>query len=682
MKPILIFAGLSFAVSVASAQPERILSGEVPIVRSISFSGNNSFPENDLRNVMLTKESPASFYRFIYRIFRIGKAPEYFDPFVFRADVQRVKEFYKSNGFFYTQLDTSVRYNIEDNEIDIGIQVKEGPPAYVDSTFYFGITDSSMDFFQALKEKPFLANGGRYSVDRLNGEVARTVGILQNDGYPYAKRDSTPIVNVRSLSKEDSDSVHVKISLYFMSGRKYYWGGVSVQSLDSGDVAYEKKVVLRELLFKNEEPFSLSKKKDSEGRIDALNLFEPAKIVIPVKPPASNSLPGTLYLRSRPVHEVTLGPLVSDENNAFNFGGEIDYLQRNFMGDARLFTLTTSLQLQSIGLLTFSSKALSDTVTIGRINASAQLTQPYFFSSTTSLTEGISFLVDKQKPYVQLVLRNKIRISERLAEYTTGYLDWNVERAKVDSLQAVSLPQGLETPQFNSILSLTLQRNKTDAVYNPTKGFFNLMTIEEGGILPNLIRSVFPRSNFPYARYWKFNILGKWFFSANSDATNILAFKSRVGYAQEYGTYEQKLAGPIPLSYRFFAGGSGSIRGWTTRKLGYNLNPEYGGKTLLELNFEDRFQIIGDFGGVVFLDAGNLWNTYRDVSLKSVAGAVGFGLRYNTFFGPLRLDFGNKLYDPTAPQGQQFLFQLFGTKESREKLLTGIAYQFGIGQAF
>jgi len=648
------------------------------MVHSISFSGNNSFSANDLSDVMLTRESPASFYGFIYRVLRIGKPPENFDPFVFKADVQRIKQFYKNNGFFYARIDTSVRYDAEDDEVDIRIQIREGPPAYVSTVHYSGIADSSKDFFQTLKEKPYLAAGVRYSVDKLDGEVSRVVNILQNDGYPYARRDSTPNVSIEPL-RGDSDSVYVNVHLYFSSGRKYYWGDVSIQPLDSSDVSYENRVVLRELLFSAGEPFSISKKTESEQRVDALNLFEPARIAIPGKPPVSDTLPGTLSLKSRPAHEVTLGPLVSDENNAFNFGGELDYLHRNFLGDARLFTLTTSLQLQSIGLLTFSSKALSDTVTAGRIDVSAQLTQPYFFSNTTSLTEGVSFLVDKQKPYVQLVVRNNVRVSERLADYTTGYLDWDIERAKVDSLQAITLPAGLEIPQFNSILSFTVQRDRTNDFYNPTAGFFNLMTVEEGGILPNLIHSVFPHSDFPYARYWKFILLGKWFLSTNNDATNVLAFKSKIGYAQEYGTYAQDNAGPIPLSYRFYTGGYESVRGWGSRELGDVVSPQYGGNTLLELNFEDRFHVIGELGGVVFLDLGDIWKTYKDATFKSIAGAIGFGFRYNTFFGPLRFDLGNRLYDPFMPAGQQFLWQHLRIREAGSKIFVP---QFGIMQAF
>lgn len=125
-----------------------------------------------------------------------------------------------------------------------------------------------------------------------------------------------------------------------------------------------------------------------------------------------------------------------------------------------------------------------------------------------------------------------------------------------------------------------------------------------------------------------------------------------------------------------------SIRGWGARELGDlppAQSPQYGGNTLLELSLEDRFQIIGDFGGVVFIDAGDLWNSYRDVTLKSIAVAIGFGLRYNTFFGPLRIDLGNRLYDPSAPGGLQFPFQRLTFREWGSRVFVP---QFNIQQAF
>jgi outer membrane protein insertion porin family len=650
------------------------------LVHSIVFVGNKAFSDGKLRDIILTRESPAPFFRFTYRIFRVGGPPVYFDPFVLKADSLRLWKFYRDNGFFDATITISLKFSEDKKDVDISFDIKEGQPAYVDSVAYHGISETSRDFLvQLLSEKPFIVKGARYSAKDVNAEAARVLGILQNHGYAYSKYDSSVVY----IIPVDSIRHYVTINLYFSAGNKYYWGHLLVKPADTSTTPFDKHIVIREMLFKPGDIYSNSVKTQSEERLDALNLFDPARIMIPDSPPAGDSsLSAELLLKMRPKHEVTLGPLINDDNNTFNFGGSVGYLQRNFFGDARLFRLSTNVQLESFGLSTFSSKALRDTVTVERIDASAQLVQPYFFSNTTSLTWGVSFLVDKQKPYLQLVARNKILISKRFAEFTTGYLEWDIERAKLDSLQAIPLPQGLENPQFNSILSFTLFRDKTNNFASPTNGFYNLMTLEEGGVLPYFINRIFKHSDFPYARYWKFMLLGKWFFSLNENSTNVFALKAKVGYAQEYGTYMEDLVGPIPLNYRFFAGGSGSIRGWRTRELGDVPQPEYGGNALLETNFEDRFKIAGSFGGVFFIDAGNLWNSYKDATLSTVAAAIGFGIRYNTFFGPLRVDLGNRFYDPSADVGHRFIFQQLGTKLGRETVLRQLVFHFGIGQAF
>jgi outer membrane translocation and assembly module TamA len=106
----------------------------------------------------------------------------------------------------------------------------------------------------------------------------------------------------------------------------------------------------------------------------------------------------------------------------------------------------------------------------------------------------------------------------------------------------------------------------------------------------------------------------------------------------------------MPITERFFAGGASTLRGF-----GLDLaspkdtsgNP-VGGNVLTLLNLELRFPIAGNLGGVVFSDNGTV---YRRLSLiKRFAGALekwrhnlGFGFRYDTPLGPLRVDWGFKL---------------------------------------
>ncbi len=668
MKLLSLIAAILCVVSIANGQ-------EVFTVHKVETIGNKFLSDGDLRSILLTKASPPGIFQFTYRLLHIGGPPVTFDPLVLRADSIRLVQFYRDQGFFYATINDSVAHNIGHRSVDVFFLIHEGQPAYVDSLNLHGAPGTSEKLWKPAGEKPALSEGDRYSAAKLDQEIVQVIGLLQNNGYAYARRGSAPVVHI---SPPDRDSVQVAVDLYFHSGKRYDWGPITVRRADSSLIHVNNQIILREMLFRTGDEYSDQKKTESEQRLYALNMFDFAKIRIPDAPPSGDSLAGIISLRSRAVHEITPELLVNNENNTFNFGGGLGYIQRNFLGDARLLSINTSLLLESLRFFTFSQQVLRDTTTAGRIDATAQLTQPYLFSNRTSLTWGVSFLVDKELPYLQLVATNKIRVSDQFAQYTTGYIEWDVERAKVDSLQAIEIPPGLETPQFNSILSFTIQRDKTNNPFYPTKGFFNLLTVDEGGVLPSLINSTFKHAGFPFAQFWELTLLGRWYFSLDKGGSNVFAMKTKVGYAQEYGTFQQDSTGPIPLNYRYYAGGSGSIRGWRTRQLGDVIAPEYGGNMLVESNFEDRYYILGPLGGVVFIDAGNLWNSYKQISLSTIAVATGVGLRYDTMFGPLRIDFGFRLYDPNpSPGANHFMFQ-----NTARTIFRQMVVHFGIGQAF
>ena len=87
-------------IAVSLSIVPRLVAQENYMVHSIVFSGNKSFAASELRTVLLEKESPAPFYQFTYRLIHIiGGPPAYFDPFVLRADLARIRDFYKNNGF-------------------------------------------------------------------------------------------------------------------------------------------------------------------------------------------------------------------------------------------------------------------------------------------------------------------------------------------------------------------------------------------------------------------------------------------------------------------------------------------------------------------------------------------------------------------------------------------------------
>lgn len=93
----------------------------------------------------------------------------------------------------------------------------------------------------------------------------------------------------------------------------------------------------------------------------------------------------------------------------------------------------------------------------------------------------------------------------------------------------------------------------------------------------------------------------------------------------------------LPASYRYYAGGTQSIRGYSYKELGPidSDGVVIGGKMLSVLSLEYEKFIDDAWGVAAFIDTGNAYNI-DDISLKT---GVGLGVRWNSPVGPVRVDF-------------------------------------------
>jgi len=95
----------------------------------------------------------------------------------------------------------------------------------------------------------------------------------------------------------------------------------------------------------------------------------------------------------------------------------------------------------------------------------------------------------------------------------------------------------------------------------------------------------------------------------------------------------------LPKSLRFFAGGGNSVRGYSYESLGV-VNDNgivIGGKQLLDLSLEYQHPVTDRWDAAVFVDAGNAFNSWSDNNLKV---GVGFGARWRSPVGPVKIDIG------------------------------------------
>ncbi len=158
----------------------------------------------------------------------------------------------------------------------------------------------------------------------------------------------------------------------------------------------------------------------------------------------------------------------------------------------------------------------------------------------------------------------------------------------------------------------------------------------------------------------------------------------------------------IPLAERFFGGGSFSNRAFPDFQAGPR-DPTtgfpIGGNALFMNTVELRFPLFGDnLGGVLFNDLGNVYSAVNRISLQfrqpnlqdfdySVQG-FGFGLRYRTPLGPVRVDFSLSPNSPRFFGCEGSINQLYqcgvpgSSVPQTVQSINVFQFHFSLGQAF
>jgi outer membrane protein insertion porin family len=254
--------------------------------------------------------------------------------------------------------------------------------------------------------------------------------------------------------------------------------------------------------------------------------------------------------------------------------------------------------------------------------------QPYFFGlpmetyfnawleeeTRTSFTfEGSGMSLTTVKP-LSKTKNMDFLATLRYARRIITHLDFETDVSDIDRLFF---------PFSTAAISGSYIWENRDDPFNPSRGFF----------FSSVLEWAFPyfatESDF-LKTYNKFQI----YAPLIPDVT--FSMTTRLGLAK----------GRIPIHERFFAGGCNSFRGVAFDNLGPK-DPEsgkpVGGKALLLFNFELTFPIIPAFEnlyGTLFFDKGNVFGRRKQVSFEGLRNAIGFGLKYKTPLGPIRLELG------------------------------------------
>ncbi len=505
-----------------------------------------------------------------------------------QIDLEVLKLFYYSNGFPFIKI--NMIPNFVDNIANIRFQIQEGKKVGIESILFKGNTQfSSKELASHIKTKV----NGPYVEQPFTNDIQRIRDLYLDQGYPDIK-----------IKAEVSPGTNKSILLTIQEGTRFMMGDLIVFGASSS----QKKLIESLFPIRRQNPYNQSNIAQFRTEIENSSIFSDLKI-------------DTIR---RGNHSMDVIVKVTPNRSTF-YGFGIGWENsRGLRGSARW---TFEYQEQNI-FNTYSTFAALFQIGTKEDRIGISYESPYFFRRRLNS----SLLIWNENETYPSYKFNRQGIGESLSKrltsnsYIMASLKWYRTTLKELEVTESGVDQ-IDNPFDTTAFSLAYIIENRDDPFNPSTGEFFSSNIKIGFPLLEKDYSFF-KFLWSYQKNFRFLKRGS------------LAFSVRNGFA----------AGDMSITERFFAGGIHTFRGTYNDRLG-PIDPETheprGGNALVLFNIEATFPLevfpINGLYYCIFADVGNVFWRASDFDINKVERAIGFGIKYRTPLGPLRLDFAYNL---------------------------------------
>lgn len=612
----------------------NINEGEVAKIRQINIVGNEAFDDETLRRVFELNDRPG-------RIFGWFSSDEYSRE-ALSGDIERLRSFYLDRGYVnFDVTSTQVSIGPEQSEIFITLNVDEGNQYRVGNIRFAGDLQISENEARQLLT---VEEGEIFSRGDVNASTEALRQRLGAEGFAFA--------DIQGVPEMAGDGETVDLVIAVNPGERAY-----VRRIEFfGNTTTEDEVLRREMIQLEGAPASTDAITQSRQRLERLGFFSQVEVDTQPVPGEPDLLDVTYNVEEQPSGSVSASVGFSQSAGVI-YG--VGLSQNNFLGTGN----RVNVGAQRSDTFTSVNFGFTDPYwTLDGISRGYNL----FYRETdyadsdisTFSTDAYGAGINFGYPVSELSRLNFGASIEDLTVKT--YFDTASEiRRYVED-------QGEDAQSLKLTASWT--RNNLNRGIMPTAGNYQRLSLETSA----------PGSD---AEYYKLRARAQQLFPMSDDDTWALKFTGNIGYANTLGGND-----PFPFYENFYAGGLGSVRGFTSNTLGQRTTPAneggrdrtLGGNISIEGSAEIIFPMpfIEDQRSLqtsFFVDGGNtfLSSCYdvmdadvgrqqcsSGVDLGDLRYSAGIGLSWLTPVGPLTFSIAEPLNDESGDDTQFFQFSL------------------------
>jgi len=577
----------------------QIDEGPKVVIKDIVIEGNKALSSKQIKKAMKTKERGILSFLTGTGIYLREQI---------RADVERIRELYQNNGYLYAAVsEPELTLSPNKRKLSLKILISEGDQYRIGE---LKITGNKVFPPYVLFKDMKIASGQIFDRSALRSDIDRLLDLYMDEGY--AQADIDPLIDVNPKDKI------ANITLSITEGDIFRIGRIEI----SGNTKTRDKVIRREIRLDEGDTFNKKLLKRSYQRLNNLNYFETVDIS-PYPRAKEKLIDLNVKVKEKLTGMLSLGGGYSSVDK-FMVMGEIT--QGNLFGKGLYLKLKADLSAR-------------------RTDYNISLRDPWFMDRPISASVGL-FNESYQYPdYDKKSTGGTIGFGKELSEYVGGNITYSLESVSITNISegSSSLIKDQEGRKLTSSISPSVWEDTRDNYLDPSSGYRHALYTTFAGLggdnyfVKGLADSVW---YFPYRWGTTFSLRG------------------RIGYATGYAGKE------LPLYERFYVGGINTIRGLGFGEAGpRNAEGEkIGGNLEAILNAEYIFPLVEDLKlkGVVFFDYGSSFDKDDKFSLSDMRKTTGFGFRWISPFGPLRLEWGYNLEPAEDESGSKLEFSIGG----------------------
>ncbi len=584
----------------------EIKEGELVKVNKINFFGNKVFSNNQLKAAIKTKESK------FYRVF----GSSVFKEENIILDQNLLKKFYYRRGFIEFKVLSYKRELLPDySGYNINIIISEGNPFVINEIFIQN--EISNIGKKDLIDKVYLKEGEVFDERALEESKKNINYIFEKDGFTFVK------IKHEILNKDIKKS-KVDVKFFIQESIKSYIRRINIV----GNSRTIDKVIRRELLLLEGDPFNGQKLKESLNALKRLGYFKSVGVNI-----LKTDDPSVVDIEIKVEENLT---------GSFSFGIGYDSVEKT--------SLAIGLQEKN-----FLGTGVKTRIAINTSQRSTKynigVTEPYLQDTPLSLSGDIFDIETEvgQKDIEKLGF--ELGLGFRLNDYRNrfGYRFINSKTTTDAGFTGTSI-SGEEGKEIDtSLISYRISSNDTDSFLNPTEGTKKSLKVSMAGIGGD---AKFLKTETAFKQYIPFNY-GDYIFS----------------YGTKLGIMSSLEDEKVTSSNRFYFN-SNSVRGFDSNGIGPrdngNDNAVGGNKFYtghIELKATKLFPSDLGIDVSIYSDIGSLWDTDYPTNVKGVndsspRASAGVAIYWNTAVGPLNFIWGWPISEESYDKDNNFKFSI------------------------